>query len=136
MPALVVRGMMLGSLGLLLSVHIRQLKNFAGTMNFVIFPMYFISSVLLPLWSLRQSGADELHWLTLVNPFTHAVELMRHAAYGKSNGSRAGRGRGLWCGVLSGRGHRLRPAARLGPSRAAAGLRPPFAADADQPREL
>ncbi len=88
--------MMLGFLGLLLSVHIRQLKNFAGTMNFVIFPMYFISSALLPLWSLRQSGADELYWLTLVNPFTHAVELMRHAAYGKSNGSRAGRGRGLW----------------------------------------
>ena len=30
---------MLGALGLLLSVHIKQLENFAGTMNFVIFPM-------------------------------------------------------------------------------------------------
>lgn len=51
---------MLGSLGLLISVHIRQLENIAGTMKFVIFAMYFISSALFPLWTLRESGADEL----------------------------------------------------------------------------
>ena len=44
--------LMLGALGLLLSVHIKQLENFAGTMNFVIFPMYFISTALYPLWKL------------------------------------------------------------------------------------
>ena len=38
--------MMLGALGLLISVYIKQLENFAGTMNFVIFPMFFISSAL------------------------------------------------------------------------------------------
>ena len=48
---------MLGALGLLLSVHIRQLENFAGTMNFVIFPMFFLSTALYPLWKLRESGA-------------------------------------------------------------------------------
>src|SRR5664279_1283960 len=37
--ALVCGALMLGSIGLLLSVHIRQMENFAGTMNFVIFPM-------------------------------------------------------------------------------------------------
>ena len=47
-PALVVSGLMLGALGLLLSVYIRQVENFAGTMNFVIFPMFFISSALYP----------------------------------------------------------------------------------------
>ena len=50
------RRLMLGALGLLLSVHIKQLENFAGTMNFVIFPMYFISTALYPLWKLEESG--------------------------------------------------------------------------------
>ena len=50
--------LMLGALGLLLSVHIKQLENFAGTMNFVIFPMYFMSTALYPLWKLEESGAE------------------------------------------------------------------------------
>ena len=41
LPVLLLCGMMLGALGLLLSVWVRQLENFAGTMNFVIFPMFF-----------------------------------------------------------------------------------------------
>ena len=27
-------------------------------MNFVIFPMYFLSTALYPLWKLQESGAD------------------------------------------------------------------------------
>ena len=38
---------MLGSLGMFLSSAIKQLENFAGVMNFVIFPMFFASSALL-----------------------------------------------------------------------------------------
>ena len=81
--AMVPAAMMLGAIGLALSVRIRQLENFAGTMNFVIFPMFFISTALYPLWKLRESGAESLYWLALFNPFTHAVELIRFAAYGK-----------------------------------------------------
>ena len=81
--AMVPAAMMLGAIGLALSVRIRQLENFAGTMNFVIFPMFFISTALYPLWKLRESGAAALYWLALFNPFTHAVELIRFAAYGK-----------------------------------------------------
>jgi ABC-2 type transport system permease protein len=77
---------MLGSLGLLLSVHIKQLENFAGTMNFVIFPMYFLSTALYPLWKLEESGADWVYRVAQVNPFTHAVEWMRFALYGKDAG--------------------------------------------------
>jgi len=83
LPALVLAGMMLGALGLLLSVHIRQLENFAGTMNFVIFPMFFISPALYPLWKLEESGAEWLHLLARANPFSHAVELVRFALYGQ-----------------------------------------------------
>jgi ABC-2 type transport system permease protein len=70
---------MLGALGLLLSVHIKQLENFAGTMNFVIFPMYFMSTALYPLWKLEESGAAWVYQMARFNPFTHAVEWMRFA---------------------------------------------------------
>ncbi|WP_338608702.1 ABC transporter permease [Pelagibacterium nitratireducens] len=86
LPALVVCGFMLGAIGLLLSIAVRQLENFAGTMNFVIFPMFFLSSALYPLWRLRESGAQYLYIASSLNPFTHAVELVRYAAYGKFNG--------------------------------------------------
>jgi ABC-2 type transport system permease protein len=80
LPALVLSGMMLGSIGLLLSSTIRQLENFAGVMNFVIFPMFFASSALYPLWRLRESSVT-LHAIAAANPFTHAVELIRFALY-------------------------------------------------------
>jgi ABC-2 type transport system permease protein len=86
LPAIIAGGMMLGSIGLLVSVYTRQIENFAGMMNFVIFPMFFMSSALYPLWKLRESGAEALYWIALFNPFTHAVELVRWAAYGKFNG--------------------------------------------------
>ena len=82
----VCAALMLGALGLLLSVHIKQLENFAGTMNFVIFPMYFLSTALYPLWKLEESGADWVYRVAQFNPFTHAVEWMRFALYGKDAG--------------------------------------------------
>src|SRR5512133_3809305 len=41
LPALVLSGLMLGALGMLMSSVSKQLENFAGAMNFVIFPMFF-----------------------------------------------------------------------------------------------
>ena len=86
LPAMAVSGLMLGSLGLLLSVHIRQLENFAGTMNFVIFPMFFISPSLFPLWYLQESGADIVYWVASANPFTYGVQLVRYASEGQFYG--------------------------------------------------
>jgi ABC-2 type transport system permease protein len=83
LPALILSGMMLGALGLLLSVSVKQLENFAGTMNFVIFPMFFISPALYPLWKLQESGAEWIYFLASWNPFSHAVELIRFAFYGQ-----------------------------------------------------
>lgn len=54
-PVLILTSLMLGALGLVLSSAIRQLENFAGAMNFVIFPMLFLSSALYPLWKMRES---------------------------------------------------------------------------------
>jgi len=80
LPALVLSGMMLGALGLLLSSWIKQLENFAGVMNFVIFPMFFASSALYPLWRVREASLP-LYWACMANPFTHAVELVRFALH-------------------------------------------------------
>jgi ABC-2 type transport system permease protein len=82
LPALVLAGMMLGALGLLLSSTIRQLENFAGVMNFVIFPMFFASSALYPLSRVKDASLW-LWYVCQVNPFTHAVELVRFALYGQ-----------------------------------------------------
>ena len=56
LPALILSGLLLGAVGLLISSLIRQLENFAGVMNFVIFPMFFASSALYPLWRLAESS--------------------------------------------------------------------------------
>jgi ABC-2 type transport system permease protein len=85
LPAMFLTGLMLGALGLLLSVSIKQLENFAGMMNFVIFPMFFLSPALYPLWKLKESGAEVIYHLSLYNPFTHGVELIRFAMYGQFN---------------------------------------------------
>ena len=65
LPALIISGLMLGALWLFLSVYIRQVENFAGAMNFVMFPMFFFSSALYPLWKLRESGSEWVYYVAL-----------------------------------------------------------------------
>ena len=84
LPAMILAGLMLGALGLVLSSFIKQLENFAGVMNFVIFPMFFASSALNPLWRVKESSLW-LYRIYSVNPFTHAVELIRFSMYGQFN---------------------------------------------------
>ena len=86
LAATLAAALMLAALGLLLSVHVRQLENFAGAMNFVIFPMYFLSTALYPLWKLEESGATWVWRAAQFNPFTHAIEWIRFALYDKDPG--------------------------------------------------
>ncbi len=86
LPGLVLGGLMLGALGLVLSSFITQLENFAGVMNFVIFPMFFLSSALYPLWKMAESSAL-LRDICAFNPFTHVVELIRFLLYLQINWS-------------------------------------------------
>ena len=79
-PVLLVTGLMLGALGMVLSSTIRQLENFAGIMNFVIFPMFFLSSALYPLWKMKEAS-NFIHDVCMLNPFTYAVESLRFALY-------------------------------------------------------
>ncbi len=84
LPAIFLAGLMLGAMGMLLSSLVQQLENFAGVMNFVIFPMYFASSALYPLWRVQESS-PLLYRICQFNPFTHAVELIRFAIYQQFN---------------------------------------------------
>ena len=85
-PAIFLIAFFLGALGLMLSNLIKQLENFAGVMNFVIFPMFFLSSALYPLWKMKEASIW-LYWICEFNPFTACVELLRFALYGQVNTS-------------------------------------------------
>lgn len=82
LPALVLAGFMLGAMGLLMSSVFKQMENFASVMNFVIFPMFFASSALYPLWRVQESSLV-LYYICMFNPFSYAVELIRFALYGQ-----------------------------------------------------
>ena len=82
-PALVLASFTLASIGLLLTVYVRRMENFAGTMNFVIFPAFFFSTALYPIWKVADSGAMWIVRVIEANPFTYVVEMLRFAAYGR-----------------------------------------------------
>jgi ABC-2 type transport system permease protein len=84
LPAIFAAGLMLGAFGLFVSSQVRQLENFAGVMNFVIFPMFFASTALYPLWRLEEASPI-LALIAWLNPFTHTIELIRFALYLRLN---------------------------------------------------
>src|SRR2546429_7842208 len=73
--AVVLSGLALGALGVVLAASIRSIENFAGVMNFVIFPMLFLSGALYPVRRLR----PVLRAATYVNPLADGVDLLQHA---------------------------------------------------------
>ena len=80
LPLLLLTGLLLGAFFMLIASIIPQLENFAGVMNFVVFPMFFISSALYPLWRVKESSVL-LYELCRLNPFTSIVEVLRHGLY-------------------------------------------------------
>ena len=69
--ALVLSSLALGAVGLVLAASIRSLENFAGVMNFVVFPMLFLSGALYPV---RHLG-PVLRLVAYVNPLAYGVAL-------------------------------------------------------------
>jgi ABC-2 type transport system permease protein len=72
--AVLLTGLGLSSLGMLIASRVRRLENFAVAMNFVIFPMFFLSGALYPARKLPAYLQPLVH----VNPLTYGVDLMRH----------------------------------------------------------
>ena len=81
-PIIIVSSIILNAFALFISSVIKQLENFATVMNFVIFPMFFLSSALYPLWKIKDSSLL-LFNISSYNPFTYIVEAVRFSLYGK-----------------------------------------------------
>ena len=62
-------------IGILVAAFTRTLDNFAAIMNFVIFPVFFLSGALYPIDNLPAA----LKVAAMLNPFTYAVDLLKHA---------------------------------------------------------
>ena len=81
-PIIIISSIILNAFALFISSVIKQLENFATVMNFVIFPMFFLSSALYPLWKIKDSSVL-LFNISLCNPFTYIVESIRFSLYMK-----------------------------------------------------
>lgn len=71
------------SLGMLVAAWSRSLDNYATMMNLVIFPVFFLSGSLYPVQELPAA----LRILATLNPYTHGVDLLKHAAVAGPAGS-------------------------------------------------
>ncbi len=65
-------------IGMLVAAFTRTLDNFAAIMNFVIFPVFFLSGSLYPVSQLPAA----LKVVALLNPYTYGVDLLKHAVLG------------------------------------------------------
>ncbi|MCW5713261.1 MAG: ABC transporter permease [Bauldia sp.] len=81
-PFVLLAAWMLAAAGLALAVLIRVLADRAATILFLVLPVFLLSSALYPVWRFRDNDALYLQTIAAANPFTHAVELIRYAAYG------------------------------------------------------
>ena len=63
------------AIGMLTAAFSRTLDNFAATMNFVIFPVFFLSGSLYPV----QTLPPILKQIASVNPYTYGVDFLKHA---------------------------------------------------------
>lgn len=64
------------SLGMLVAAWSRTLDNYAAMMNLVIFPVFFLSGSLYPV----QQLPAVLRLAATLNPYTHGVDILRHAS--------------------------------------------------------
>lgn len=71
--ALMATGFVCANIGMLIATMSKTLENFSVLMNFVIFPMFFLSGALYPINQLPEA----LRLVTCLNPFSYGVDLMK-----------------------------------------------------------
>ncbi len=75
---LIATSLACAGIGILTASYTRTLDNFAAIMNFVIFPIFFLSGSLYPVQNLPEA----LRWIATINPYTYGVDLLKHATLG------------------------------------------------------
>lgn len=83
---LLVTSLAISSLSMLLTTRIDSLENFAGIMNFVIFPMFFLSGGLYPISLLPPILQVIMH----LNPLTYGIDLFKHVLMSQMAGRSTG----------------------------------------------
>lgn len=81
--ALLLTAVSCAGLGMITAALSETLDNFAAIMNFVIFPVFFLSGALYPVSGLP--GALAL--VSRMNPFSYAVDLLKHSLAGSGAGT-------------------------------------------------
>jgi len=69
------------SVGLIIASLVETLESFGMIMNFIIFPLIFLSGAFFPL----QEAPEWLRIISLVNPLTYGVEAIRYTIIGFSS---------------------------------------------------
>jgi ABC-2 type transport system permease protein len=72
--AIAIGSFAMAGVGMVIASRMRSIENFAGIMNFLMFPMFFLSSALYPASLLP----GWLQPLVRADPLTYAIDLMRH----------------------------------------------------------
>ena len=78
LPPAFLTALLCAAMGGLIAVWSKTLDNFAVIMNFVIFPVFFLSGALYPVTQLP----DLLRYVVLINPFSYGVDLLKHSIPG------------------------------------------------------
>lgn len=73
--AFVLCSLALSGVGMVIASRVRSIENFAGVMNFLMFPMFFLSSALYPAELLP----GFLQPFVRADPLTYGIDLMRDA---------------------------------------------------------
>ncbi len=81
LPVMVVISVGFVCLGLTIASFMDTMEGFQLIMNFVVQPMFFLSGTFFPINSLP----DWLRVVTLIDPMTYAVELLRYVVAGVSS---------------------------------------------------
>jgi ABC-2 type transport system permease protein len=71
----------LTSFGAGIASMVEDFQGFQGINNFLIFPLFFLSSALYPL----TNAPDWLRFLAAINPLTYSVDALRHVLIGQSH---------------------------------------------------
>jgi ABC-2 type transport system permease protein len=74
LPVLCLSAISCGLLGVAVGVTAKTIDSFAVMMNFVIFPLFFLSGALYPIAPMPALA----RWAASINPFTYCVDLLRH----------------------------------------------------------
>ncbi len=67
-------------LGLILATHIRDFQSFPIIINFVVFPIFFLSGAIFPLTNIPKA----LLYVTKINPLGYGIDMLRSSLIGSS----------------------------------------------------